>query len=302
MVAPTPQARSARRLPHLSPAKLARLRRLFAALGAISPTLAARVLIDRFQHPGKRRSLDAVDEATLSRAKLERLLVGDDELQLYLWGHDDAPTVLLLHGWGSHAPRWSGFVGQFVAQGFRAIAFDAPAHGRSSGQRSNLPAFQAALDAVIARYGPMRALIGHSFGALAIATRLGAAGMPLAAGAAALISLPKDVAYLLDLYLDTVEASPRVREAVHRGFVDRFGVPPSDFSALSGAARIDVPVLVAHDQDDESVPHEHAREMIDRLPRGTLHLTQGLGHTRLLRDPAVIATVVEFVRHAPASA
>jgi len=299
---PTPQSPPARRLPHVSPAKLARLRRLFAVLGAISPALAARVLIDRFQRPGKRRSLDAVDEATLSRARRERLRVGDAELQVYLWGRDDAPPVLLLHGWGSHAPRWSGFVEQLLAEGFRAIAFDAPAHGRSSGERSNLPGFQAALDAVVARFGPMRALIGHSFGALAIATRMGDANAPLAAGAAVLISLPKDAAYLLEFYLDMVGASRRVREAVHRGFVDRFGVPPSAFSAYAGAARIHAPVLLAHDRDDEAVPHEHSSGIGALLPRGTLHLTQGLGHNRLLRDPAVIAKVVDFVRNAPARA
>ncbi len=260
------------------------------------------MIIDRFQRPGRRRQLDVVDEAMLLRAKHERLRAGDDELQVYLWGRDEAPAVLLMHGWGSHAPRWSGFVEQIVAQGWRAIAFDAPAHGRSSGVRSNLPGFQAALDAVIARYGPVRALIAHSFGALTIATRLGDAKAPLRAAAAVLISLPKDAEYLLELYLDMIEASPKVREAVNRLFVERWGVPPSTFSALTGAARIEAPVLVVHDREDEAVPHEHSREISELLPKGTLHLTQGLGHNRLLRDPALIGTVMDFVRNAPARA
>jgi pimeloyl-ACP methyl ester carboxylesterase len=302
MAQATPQARPVRRLPHLSPAKLARLRRMFAILGAISPTLAARVLIDRFQRPGRRRQLDAVDEAMLLRARHERLRVGDDDLQVYLWGRDDAPTVVLLHGWGSHAPRWSGFVEQIVAQGWRAIAFDAPAHGRSSGVRSSLPRFHAALDAVAVRYGPAHAFIAHSFGALTVATRLADADAPLRAAAAVLISLPRDAGYLLDLYLDMIEASARVRDAVHRLFVARFGVPPSTFSALTGASRVETPVLVVHDREDEAVPHDHSLEISALLPNGTLHLTQGLGHNRLLRDPTLIGTVMDFVRSAPARA
>jgi len=284
-----------RRLPHLSPAKLRRLRRLFRLLGAISPSLAARVLLDRFQRPGRRRALDAVDETLLAQARLERLRVGDDEVQVYVWGASDAPAVLLVHGWGSHAPRWSGFVEQILALGLRAIAFDAPAHGRSTGERSNLPGFQTALDAVIARFGPVRALIAHSFGALTVATRMADSRSPLRPAAAVLISLPKDADYLLGLYLDMIEASPPVRTHVQRLFVERWGVPPSAFSALSGAARIGTPVLVVHDDDDESVPPDHSLEFAGLLPRGTLHRTRGLGHNRLLRDPATIAEVMAFV-------
>jgi pimeloyl-ACP methyl ester carboxylesterase len=264
----------------------------------VSPALAARVLIDQFQKPGRRRTLEPADEAVLLRARQERLRVGDQELQVYRWGPDSAPAVLLLHGWGSHAPRWSGFVERILEQGWRAIAFDAPAHGRSSGQRSNLLAFRSALDAVLEKSGPVKALIAHSFGALTVATRLGDADSPLRPDAAVLISLPKDAGYLLELYLDMIDAGPRVREHVHRQFGRRFGVPPSSFSALAGARRIDAPVLVVHDREDEAVPDSHAREIAALLPNGTLLLTQGLGHNRLLRDPGLIEAVVGFLRDA----
>ncbi|MET0292034.1 MAG: alpha/beta fold hydrolase [Steroidobacteraceae bacterium] len=236
-----------------------------------------------------------MDESGLASATLGRLAVDGDEVQTYAWGAPGAPTVLLLHGWGSHAPRWSGFVEAILAQGWRAIAFDAPAHGRSGGKTSNLLRFRAALTAAVARLGPVDAVIAHSFGALTVASSLADAA-PLPVRAAVLVSTPADAAYLLDLYLDLVDANPRVRTSVYRLFERRFAAHPAAFSALAGAARVETPVLLIHDRDDEAVPAEHSTALSQRFPAASLRLTSGLGHNRLLRDAGTIAATIDFLR------
>ena len=106
----------------------------------------------------------------------------------------------------------------------------------------------------------------------------------------------QDAAYLLDLYLDMVDATTRVREQVYRQFERRFAAHPRRFSAIEGAAGIHVPVLLIHDRDDEAVPPEHSTALAGLLPQGTLRLTTGLGHNRLLRDATTIEAAVGFVR------
>jgi pimeloyl-ACP methyl ester carboxylesterase len=153
--------------------------------------------------------------------------------------------------------------------------------------------FRDALDAVVRAHGPVQGFIAHSLGALALALRL--ADPLLGARAAVLISMPRDAVYLLELYLDALGASPRVREFVRAGFLRRYGLDIAQLSGLTHAPRIACPVLVVHDECDESVPVAHGRELQGLLPAGTLHLTQGLGHNRLLRDADTIAASVGFL-------
>jgi pimeloyl-ACP methyl ester carboxylesterase len=263
----------------------------------LSPALAARIALDRFMKPS-RRELDAVDAPLLATARLRRLELDGQPLQLYEWGPDAtvAPrSVLLLHGWGSHGPRWSAFVQGILDRGWRAVAFDAPAHGRSGGSRSSLWQFRAALDAVIDAAGPVDAVIAHSLGALALATRLAdpAAMPPLRA--AVLVSLPPDLGYLLDSFLQLLNADAVFSARVQALFTQRFGRPASTFDSLGLAPRIGVPTLLVHDRDDAVTPVGHTERLAPLLPRGALHLTQGFGHSGLLRDPATVGAVLGFL-------
>jgi len=43
------------------------------------------------------------------------------------------------------------------------------------------------------------------------------------------------------------------------------------------------------------VPLEQAQQLAPLLQHGSLHITQGLGHSELLRDPAMIGAAVGFI-------
>ncbi|MET0693246.1 MAG: hypothetical protein ABWY56_04910, partial [Propionibacteriaceae bacterium] len=47
---------------------------------------------------------------------------------------------------------------------------------------------------------------------------------------------------------------------------------------------------------DRDVPYAASEHLQQVWPGATLRATDGLGHRRLLTDPEVIATVVDFVR------
>jgi pimeloyl-ACP methyl ester carboxylesterase len=75
------------------------------------------------------------------------------------------PNVLLLHGWGEASGRMGAFVAPLVQAGYRVLAIDLPAHGESSGHRTN--AYEAAevIRAVADRVGGVEAVVAHSMGA-----------------------------------------------------------------------------------------------------------------------------------------
>ena len=77
-------------------------------------------------------------------------------LASWRWGPLDAPAVLLAHGWGGYAAQMRGFVPHLLANGYRVIAYDQPAHGLSEGKLTGLPDFAGALAAVAANFGCAR--------------------------------------------------------------------------------------------------------------------------------------------------
>jgi pimeloyl-ACP methyl ester carboxylesterase len=281
-----------RTLPGITPARALRLRRLFRVVSAVSPALAARLALSLYLRPG-RRKLDAVDAPLLAEARQNWSVLPAGRIRVLEWGFGPK-ALLLVHGWGSHAPRYSAFVDRILDRGWRAVAFDAPGHGASDGHRASLEDFRAALDSVVATHGPFGAVVGHSFGAVAVASLL-AEQPPEGLRSAALISMPRDGGYLLDSFLMILEVSDAVAGRVRERFRQRFGHSPEGLSSLQMAPRIQCPILLVHDRDDDVVPLSQAQEVLAALPDGALHITQGLGHSGMLRDPATVGSIIGFL-------
>jgi pimeloyl-ACP methyl ester carboxylesterase len=55
------------------------------------------------------------------------------------------------------------------------------------------------------------------------------------------------------------------------------------------------PLLVVHDRDDRRLPWAESVALVDMWPGARLTTTAGLGHSRVLGDPAVHEAIVGFV-------
>jgi pimeloyl-ACP methyl ester carboxylesterase len=82
---------------------------------------------------------------------------------------------------------------------------------------------------------------------------------------------------------------------VRARFAKQQGQLASSISVLPLAPKIHCPVLLVHDRNDGIVPVEHAQEIVALLPEGRLLLTQGMGHSALLRDPSTIGAALGFL-------
>lgn len=283
------------RLPHVAPSRLALLRRLFAVLQATSTALATSVAFRLFLRTF-RRPLRAEDAALLAGSTRHELSAGPDRFIAHEWTGGDR-LVVIVHGWGSRAARFAPLCAALAARGWHVVAFDAPGHGASPGRSSSLPQFMAALDAVTARFGAPRALVGHSLGALAIACRHrdGAPEWASRLAAVALVSMPSGAPFLVASFLHFLGIGTATRQRLLDRFRRRFGAGPDHFTALPGTARIAAPVLLVHDREDDIVPFAHSQQLAAQLPGHRLLATTGLGHSLLTRDAAVIATVADFL-------
>ncbi|MBX7192537.1 MAG: alpha/beta fold hydrolase [Sandaracinaceae bacterium] len=273
--------------------------RWVAALGMLDrawPEAAARLAFDLFLRP-RRFPRPARELAQLAGART--ILVPTDRtahagpapLRAWVWG-DDGPLVLLVHGWQGRGAQLGTFVEPLLARGMRVATFDAPAHGDTPGASASLFSFRDAILAMHASLGPFRALITHSMGG---AAALLAAEQHAVAERYAMLCPPNDVRDFTAEATKLLGLSEATRAAVHRRLERRFGVPLEAMRAPLLAERRTEPLLVVHDRDDKDVPLERGVAIAHAWPGAELVVTEGLGHRRVLHDPAVVSRVVDHV-------
>lgn len=199
------------------------------------------------------------------------------------------PKVLLTHGWAGDAQQLRPLADTLAQAGFEPLLLDLPAHGRSSGLRSNLLQWVRALFAVSARFGPWDGVVAHSLGGLALSHAL-ARGLP--ARRAALLALAPAPAQFLSWFAQAMGTGEGLAQRM-RGHVERReGVSLGHFEPSWLGERLAQPTLVVHDRSDATAPLAGSETLLAGLPAGRLLVTEGLGHRRLLSDPAVMQQVL----------
>jgi len=210
------------------------------------------------------------------------------------WG--EGPVVYLMHGWGGWRGQFNAFIPPLVDAGHRVVALDAPSHGDSApggfGRgRGLLPEFVDALAAVIQVGGPAYAIVGHSLGGAATAIAA-LDGVP-AERLVLIAPMADPIAYTAD-FARALNFGDRIRTGFLRRLEQRIGRRMGEFDIPTRAAeRQDLPpLLVVHDRQDKEVRHTDGAALVAAWPRAELMATSGLGHRRILRDPATVDSVV----------
>ncbi|HFE38167.1 MAG TPA: alpha/beta hydrolase [Gammaproteobacteria bacterium] len=269
-------------------AKFGRL--LANALAGIAPGTSAKLSHAcwtktwRFQRPA--RELNCLRQATQNLLRVE----GQD-IVLYSWG--EGPKVLLIHGWNGRATQYFAYVDALLEKGFGVLAFDAPGHGESSGDQTNVMQVSRLVNTIHQRYGRFEAMIGHSFGFLVAvnALRLG-----VKTNAMIGISSPADFGLLLAFFCKGFALNSKAETALTEFLKTRYGLKHFDeISAHVLAREFKFPCLIIHDERDNQVPVSEARKIAKAWPASELLITKGLGHMRILRDPSIIRQSIAFL-------
>lgn len=274
----------------------------FSTLGKLSPKLAANIAWPLFCTPmSKKISLTDKEKRLVAQAKQTIIEIDNYEIVVFHWllsagslgTANSSSTVLLTHGWAGHALNFASIIEQLHARGHNVIAYDSPAHGRSSGKRTTLLANTQALVKVAEYVGPIDILIGHSFGCLASVFAL-----DLDKGATSLAEVKKMILIagpnkLTDLFSSFTTALhlpssvlqiffTRVQRLLHR--------PVESISVENLLSTVKAQVLLIHDEKDRVVPFQEA-ETISKHTHAQLFLTNGLGHSRILSAPNVLSKI-----------
>ena len=259
-----------------------------------APSIVTAPVLDRLLHP-RRLPLRDWEKPALADTLRVTFRSGLSGLR---WGDGTGPVVLAMHGWEGRATHFR-YIGEALASaGHSLLALDGPAHGASPGHVAHprLVA-EALIDAaaeIATERGRVHAVIGHSMGGGAVSYAL---SQGLDADRAVLIAGPSAYEMVVRGAAGIAGLGPRATRHLLRAMENRTGIAPEDLDVARGLQDVDLPTLVVHDRDDTFVGFAHAQRFMSYLADGRLRETHGLGHWRVLTDPATVAAIAEFVAH-----
>lgn len=222
--------------------------------------------------------------------------VGERRVTGAAWGQ--GPVVYLVHGWGGAASQLHPFVAPLVTAGHRVVAFDALSHGRSDPgalgpRRTTIPEMSASLMAVVEEHGQPHAVVAHSLGSAAAFFALRGGLRPTRMVFLAPMGQPTP---LTVVFAATLGFGERVRTRMIQRVEARAGAQWDDFDIPTAVTRIaPPPLLTFHDPADTVNRYADSVAVTRAWPNAELVTVTGLGHWRLLRDPATLTRTVDFV-------
>jgi pimeloyl-ACP methyl ester carboxylesterase len=265
------------------------LRALFRGITPIAPGAAAALAMALFRKPPRHRD-SAEEREALGNA--ERLPLSLDGRPLAAWRWGKGPAILLVHGWGSRGSRLASFVEPLTEAGYSVVAFDAPGHGASGGRLSSLPQFISAIETVAREIGPAAGIVAHSMGGAATTLAM---ARGLAVPRVVFLAPASDPAGYSERFADVIGLTPGVLSRMKRSIERRFGQSWDEFDVLRAARTMTAPLLVFHDRDDRDVAWTDGQAIASAWPGAQLVSTSGLGHRRIVHDPAVVSRAVAFL-------
>ena len=213
------------------------------------------------------------------------------DIQVLSYGYS-TKKVLWVHGWAGRSTQLYMIADKLLEKGYMVISFDGPAHGKSTGKTTEMPDFLETIAEIDKQYGPFEAAIGHSFGGVCLYNAFSegfTVNKLVTVGAADKIS---DV--ILN-FTKNLQVKPVIAHKMKRFFDKKWQRNIDLHSSSVKAKNVDIPTLVVHDSFDGDVDVSCAIEIRQNLQNGTLLITEGLGHTKILRDARVASKIVDFI-------
>lgn len=273
----------------------------------LSPSFTAKIAWSLFCKPRiKKKPLSKFETQLLQSSRQYFINSGEYRISVYEWENEKnltkAKTILLTHGWGGHALNFSRIITALTENGFNVVAHDSPAHGKSSGNQTNLLHNTKALLAVAEHVGAVHILIGHSFGAMANSYALDLCNS----------STERSTTHLENVEKLVLIAGPNRLTDIFASFAQAMQLPENIlnifFQKLEVIAKRKIETmtvsnflhshngktLVIHDRKDPVVPFSEAESITNALA-AELFATTDNGHSRILKAKEVIEKIVDFL-------
>lgn len=266
------------------------MRRVLRLVSSLSPWLAGQWVNFLWYrtHPVIVRPRE---QCLLDEAEWKTMRFQGQTVQYYSWGN--GPAVLLVHGWNGRAAQMTPIARALTECGFRVVAFDAPAHGKSAGTRTELPIISGVIGQLAEQSGPFSAAVTHSFGGMCL---MHAIHQGVSVERIVCIAPPLDVKTLVDQFAKILQLNKKTVEIQKRLLEKRFGKNMWRLFSMTGwVENLDIRGLIVHDEQDSYVSVSDGKLIARTWPNSELLLTTGLGHNSILKSRTTIERLTAFL-------
>jgi pimeloyl-ACP methyl ester carboxylesterase len=198
--------------------------------------------------------------------------------------------VLLLHGWGGASTDMAPLAAELAAAGYLAVVPDLPGHGSDRGRNTDVFRMAATADAAVGRFGPPRAVVAHSFGAVVTFAAFQHGGPDRVV----LVAPAVRGAFFIEAFKEIVGLGDKA----YRRFRERFDAfaGPYLMDVMEGRGDVNgADMLILHDPADDRTPFADAVSYAANRPATKLIEAPGTGHKGILRDGVTCRETVAFI-------
>lgn len=204
--------------------------------------------------------------------------------------------VLFVHGWSGRSTQLFLTADKLLEHGYMYISFSGPAHCNSSGNSTSMPEFIEAIKEINLQFGPFDVAIGHSFGGMCLYNSI-AEGFSVKK--IITIGAPDKISEVIRRFTDSMELKEVISEKIKKTFDTKWRKNIDDHSSSTVSKNISIPALVIHDSRDNDVLVSSAFKIRQSLKQGKILITEGLGHTKILRNQKVTSRIIDFIKNEP---
>lgn len=258
----------------------------------LAPPFATLFAIKLFKTPFRFKT-PARENMMAESAQKKMVLIPElnKEVMVYSYGYSKR-KVLLIHGWSGRGTQLFKIADKLLENGFMTISFDAPAHGKSTGKTTMMNEFVQTALFLEKEFGPFEIAIGHSLGGMTV---LNGIKQGIKAKKAVIIGSGDVIIDIITEFVAKIQLKPAMVDKIKNHFYRKFGEDIDNYSAYVAAKDVKIPTLVMHDTEDKDVPVSCAHHIRQNLVQGEILITNGLGHSRILKDAKVINRIIEFI-------
>lgn len=253
----------------------------FKAMNTLFPSVLAKQVYQFMSNP-RVKKLRAFEDEILEQAEQEQIKFKKFDIQTYRWGNPEDKVALLIHGWEGQAGNLGAMVDILLAKNYYVVAFDGPAHGRSSKGNTNMFEFSELAAILLNKYKPTT-IISHSFGSVtsmvAMSNNL---EIPIHQWLA--VTTPHDFRDRIEQVSETLGVGTKTINKVIEMVEADMGLSIDTLNMKNYGPKVKhvENALIIHSKTDKVIPIESARIAHKEISQSQLIELDNLGHYSIL--------------------